>query len=78
MSSSPEDPLSRTTNPSSRADWPVRIYKMGEEPPAWEYWLSRPAGERSAAIESLRAQQHGWSNGALPRLQRVLRVVKGP
>ena len=61
-----------------RSDWPVRVYRMGEEPPDWEYWLSRPPAERLAAIESLRAQYHGWKDGALPRLPRVLRVVQGP
>ena len=60
----------------ARADWPVVVYRMGEEPPDWEYWLSRPPGERSAGIESLRAQHHGWTHETRPQLQRVLRVVQ--
>ena len=59
-----------------RSDWPVRVFTMGEEPPDWEYWLGRTPGQRSAGIESLRAQHHGWTDGALPRLPRVLRVVQ--
>ena len=46
--------------------------------PTGDYWLGRPPAERLAAIESLRAQHHGWTDGALPRLPRVLRVVQGP
>jgi hypothetical protein len=37
-----------------------------------EYWLSRPPKERLAAVEFLRRQVYG----DLPRLQRVVRVVK--
>lgn len=37
-----------------------------------EYWLSRPPGERMAAVESLR--RHFYGN--LPRLQRVVRVLQ--
>ena len=37
-----------------------------------EYWLSRPPEERLAAVEFLRRQVYG----DLPRLQRVVRVIK--
>jgi len=37
-----------------------------------EYWLSRPPGERIAAVELIRREFHG----DLPRLQRVIRVVQ--
>lgn len=37
-----------------------------------KYWLSRPCEERFAAVDFLRRQMHG----NLPRLQRVVTVVK--
>ncbi len=37
-----------------------------------EYWLSRPAEERLAAVEFYRRQVYG----TIPRLQRVARVIK--
>ena len=37
-----------------------------------EYWLSRPAVERVDAVEFYRRQFYG----SLPRLQRVVRVIK--
>ena len=37
-----------------------------------EYWLSRPPGERMAAVDFLRRQMHGDSF----RFQRVARVIK--
>lgn len=37
-----------------------------------EYWLSRTTTERIAAVDQLREQYYG----SLPRLQRVVRVVK--
>ena len=37
-----------------------------------EYWRSRPATERIAAVDHLREQYYG----TLPRLQRVARVVE--
>lgn len=37
-----------------------------------EYWLSRPASERVDAVEFYRRQVYG----SLPRLQRVIRVIK--
>lgn len=37
-----------------------------------EYWLSRPPEERIAAVEFYRRQVYG----DIPRLQRVVRVVK--
>ncbi|MGH2272237.1 hypothetical protein ACQ9LF_10605 [Anaerohalosphaeraceae bacterium U12dextr] len=37
-----------------------------------EYWLSRPAEERLAAVEYYRRQAYG----TIPRLQRVARVIK--
>ena len=38
-----------------------------------KYWLSRPPAERISAVEHLRKQAN---NGDLPRLQRVVRIVK--
>jgi len=39
-----------------------------------EYWLSRPAVERVAAVDFLRSQVHGTAG----RLQRLARVVQRP
>jgi hypothetical protein len=39
-----------------------------------EYWLSRPAEERIAAVEFYRRQVYG--NNYPQRLQRVARIVK--
>ncbi|MGD2094122.1 MAG: hypothetical protein PVH77_03845 [Phycisphaerales bacterium] len=39
-----------------------------------QYWLSRPAEERLAAVDSLRAQIYGDTK----RLQRTARVIKLP
>ena len=39
-----------------------------------EYWLSRPAEERIAAVDFLRAQFYGSPQ----RLQRVARVIQRP
>ena len=61
-----------------RSDWPVRVYRMGEEPPDRDYWLARSPEERWEAVETLRAQHHGWTDETRPQLQRVLRVVDGP
>lgn len=56
----------------------VAVYRMGGEPDDRAYWLSRPVAERLAAVELLRAHHHGWTDDALPRLPRVLRVVQRP
>ena len=37
-----------------------------------KFWLEKPESERISAVEVLRKQYHG----TLPRLQRVLRVIK--
>lgn len=41
-----------------------------------EYWLSKTPEERIAAIETLRKQMYGNENDSVPRLQRVLRIIK--
>ena len=42
-----------------------------------EYWLSRPASERLAAIEKLRQQYIKFKyKDVQPQLQRVCRIIK--
>jgi len=54
----------------------VRKIELGEEGSDVAYWRSRPPGERLAMVEELRREYHGWTDGDLPRLQRVCRVRK--
>lgn len=41
-----------------------------------EYWLTRSAEDRLAAVEEIRKEYHGWTDETQPRLQRVLTIVK--
>ena len=53
----------------------VHKYKLSEHDQVQadlEYWLGRPPEERVAAVEFYRRQAYG----ALPRLQRVARIIK--
>ena len=52
----------------------IKIMKLGEEKPKddLDYWLSRPAEERIAAVEILRREYYGSS----ARLQRISRIIK--
>lgn len=67
------------SEPRRRAmEMTVAIFRDGEQPPPdRQYWLTRPVEERLAAVELLRSQYHGWTYDALPRLPRLLRVVRG-
>ena len=76
---------SRTTPPTleggarrDRSDWPVRVYRMGEEPPDRDYWLTRPVSERLAAGEDLRRRYYGADYDAAEGLPRLCRVVRRP
>jgi hypothetical protein len=40
------------------------------------YWLKQTPEARIAAVEQARAEYHGWTVGAEPRLQRVITIVK--
>jgi hypothetical protein len=42
------------------------------------YWRSRPAIERVAMVQQLRAEHNGWDDATGPRLQRVHRVLRRP
>jgi hypothetical protein len=53
----------------------IHKYKLGSEPTDLEYWLSRPAEERIAAIEFLREQYH-TEDEIKQGLQRVCRIIK--
>ena len=48
------------------------LKKFSEIKENLKYWLSRPPEERVAAVDFLRKQRYG----NLPRLQRVVRVIK--
>ena len=56
----------------------VSVYRLGEEPPAREYWLTRPVEERLAAGEEIRRRAYGPDYDATQRLQRVCRIVRRP
>ncbi|MBA3598976.1 MAG: hypothetical protein H0W40_16605 [Methylibium sp.] len=46
------------------------------EEPALRYWLSRPAAERVAAVETLRQRYIAQHFDVEPRLQRVCRITR--
>ena len=55
----------------------ISVHKLGEEPNDLAYWLSRPAGERVAAIELMRQINYKYDPVA-DRIPRVLEVVQNP
>ena len=50
----------------------VKISKLGEETPNYEYWLTQSQEKRISAIEFLRKQYDGTQS----RLQRVYRITQ--
>ena len=50
----------------------AKVFKKGEEPKPFEYWLTQSQQKRLEAIEFLRQQYHGSQS----RLQRVYRITK--
>jgi hypothetical protein len=50
----------------------VKISKLGEESPNYEYWLTQSQEKRISAIEFLRKQYDGTQS----RLQRVYRITQ--
>ena len=58
-----------------RSDWPVRAFRMGEEPPDREYWLSRTPSERLAAGEEMRRRYYGAGYDASEGFPRLCRIV---
>jgi hypothetical protein len=52
--------------------------RKGDDDSAWRFWLTRPASERIAMVEELRAEYHGWTNESEPRLSRVCRIIRRP
>ncbi len=50
----------------------VKKIKLGEEEPAYVYWLTQTAENRISAVEFLRRQV----NGTQSRLQRVYTIIK--
>lgn len=51
------------------------VFKKGEEPKDYEYWLTQSAEQRISAIEFLRRQFHA-DNGTQSRLQRVYSIAQ--
>lgn len=54
----------------------LRVVSLHEQSKDYEYWLSRPVGERIDAVELLRNQYIKFRKDVEPRLQRVCRVIK--
>ena len=69
-------PLGKTRTRHRRIARVVAKYKVGEQPNDFAFWQTRPYAERISALEELRYGYMMWKYGAIPRLQRVYRVVK--
>lgn len=41
------------------------------------FWQSKFPGERLAALELMRQSAYGYDDSTAPRLQRVLKIVRG-
>lgn len=50
----------------------VRKYRLGEEPPEWEYWKGRSMGERMDEVMRLRAM---WTPPE-PMVRKVTAIFK--
>jgi hypothetical protein len=57
-----------------RSHMPIRMVEgTGDNDKDMSYWLSRPAGERIAAVEFLREQIYYIRQGEeIPRIERVI------
>ncbi len=51
-------------------------YPLKAQPSDTDYWLSRPVGDRLAAVEQLRQDWLAEHSDVIQGLQRVCRVVK--
>ena len=54
----------------------VRKYKLGNEPSDFEYWQSRPYGERIKALEDIRSEYNRWKYHAEQGIRKVYKIVK--
>ena len=54
----------------------VRIVKLGEDRSNAEYWAKQSADSRLSHLEELRHEVIMSQYGAIPRLQRVYRIVR--
>ena len=54
----------------------LAVFKMGEEPPEWHHWITRPPLERLAAGELLRQRVYGHAalNAPFPKVVRYLKL----
>ena len=50
------------------------VASLGQEPPDYEYWLTKSYSERLEAVEFMRQTMYGY-DPATARLQRVLTVA---
>jgi hypothetical protein len=53
----------------------VAAGQIDSDESAFHYWMSRPAGERLAAVEEIRREYHAWRGTDEPGLERVARIV---
>lgn len=54
----------------------IRKISLKKQPDDYNYWMSKTPQERIEAVEFLREQYLGMKNEILPRLSRVLKVIK--
>jgi hypothetical protein len=54
----------------------VKISSLRDQKSDFEYWQSRPFGDRLSALEEIRAEYHRWRGNAQSRLQRVYSITK--
>ncbi len=54
----------------------VRIKRIDQQGSDFTYWQSQPPRARLAALEQIRSEYHRWKFDAVPRLQRIYRIVK--
>ncbi len=60
---------------NTRADWPVRKFRLGEEPSDFEYWRSRPPEERLAALAQVREEFDRGHFGLSPDFNGFIRLM---
>ena len=52
------------------------VTNQRDQPPDYQYWITRPVSERIDAIEMLRQSYMSYLNNVPSRLQRVYRVTQ--
>ena len=54
----------------------VRRVKVDQQGTDFAYWQTQSYQARSAALEQIRQEYHGWEYGTQPGFQRVYTIVK--